>query len=73
MLLHGLQETDAGSQVFRLRLFGLHGHGDLVNDGALAFDALPVVVDLAQTGVLQRRVAVKMVGEIGRASCRERV
>lgn len=30
MLLHGLQETDAGSQVFRLRLSDLHGHGNLL-------------------------------------------
>ena len=30
MLLHGLQETDAGSQVFRLWLSGLHGHGNLL-------------------------------------------
>ena len=30
MLLHGQQETDAGSQVFRLRLSDLHGHGNLL-------------------------------------------
>ena len=30
MLLHGLQETDAGSQVFCLWLSGLHGHGNLL-------------------------------------------
>lgn len=30
MLLHRLQEIDAGSQVFRLWLFGLHGHGNLL-------------------------------------------
>ena len=30
MLLHGLQETDAGSQVFRLWLSGLHGYGNLL-------------------------------------------
>lgn len=30
MLLHRLQETDAGSQVFRLELSGLHGHGNLL-------------------------------------------
>jgi len=29
MLLHRLQEIDAGSQVFRLWLSGLHGHGNL--------------------------------------------
>ena len=27
MLLHRLQEADASSQVFRLWLSGLHGHG----------------------------------------------
>ena len=30
MLLHRLQKTDADSQVFRLRLSGLHGHGNLL-------------------------------------------
>lgn len=30
MLLHGLQEADAGSQVFRLWLSGLHGYGNLL-------------------------------------------
>lgn len=30
MLLHGLQKADAGSQVFRLRLSGLHGYGNLL-------------------------------------------
>ena len=29
MLLHRLQETNAGTQVFRLWLSGLHGHGNL--------------------------------------------
>ena len=28
--IHGLQETDAGSQVFCLRLSGLHEHGNLL-------------------------------------------
>lgn len=30
MLLHRLQEADASSQVFRLWLSGLHGHGSLL-------------------------------------------
>ena len=30
MLLHRLQKADAGSQVFRLRLSDLHGHGNLL-------------------------------------------
>ena len=30
MLLHRLQEANAGTQVFRLRLSGLHGHGNLL-------------------------------------------
>ena len=57
------QRQNGVEQVVQLHDAGvLHliQHG--LNDGALAFDALPVVVDLAQTGVLQRRVAVKVVG-----------
>ena len=57
------QRQNGVEQVVQLHDAGvLHliQHG--LNDGALALDALPVVVDLAQTGVLQRRVAVKMVG-----------
>ena len=53
---HGVQQAvqfhDAG-------VFHLVQHG--LDDGALTLDALPVVVDLAQTCVLQRRVAVKVV------------